>query len=122
MTIIVPDGSFYIGQTHLTLTCIISFKSATNIDALGPEDQDIMWFRGGTALIHNGSQVTVSNTRLSGFKLQYMSNLTLAPLSLMDTNFICRARVASIRPDFIAESEAGQFVTTITLQCKLATI
>ena len=120
MTIIVPDGSLYIGQTHLTLTCVISFKSATDIDALGPEDLDIMWLRGGTSLIHNDSQVTISNT--SGFKLQYMSNLTLAPLSLTDTNFICRARVASTsRPGFIAESEAGQFVARITIQCKLAT-
>ena len=61
MTIIVPDGSLYIGQTHLTLICVVSLNTATDIDALGPEDLDIIWLRGGTALIHNDSQVTISN-------------------------------------------------------------
>ena len=122
MTIIVPYGSFYIGQTCLTLTCVISLNSITAIesDVFEPEDLDIMWLRGGTTLIHNDIQVTISNT--SSFKQQYMSNLTLAPLSFMDTKFICRARVVHTSgPDFIVESEAGQFVATITIQCKLAT-
>ena len=116
VTIIAPIGSFYIGLTTLTLTCIISLNSATDID-VRPEDLDITWLRRDTALSRNDSQVTISNIR--GSKLEFISNLTLSPLNRMDTIFTCRARVRPLRrTNFITGSEAGLFVKAIMIQCK----
>ena len=116
MTIIAPSDFFYIGLTHLTLTCVISLNSTSDID-VRPEDLDITWLRGGTVLFHNDSQVTALNT--SGNKLQFLSNLTLSPLGHMDTIFTCRARVIPLRrTNFITDGELGQFVKVIRIQCK----
>ena len=86
MTINTPSDSFYIGLTNLTLTCVVSLTSSTDID-VRPEDIDITWIRlrEGTVLSHNDSQVTISNTR--GSKLQFISVLTLSPLSHRDSIF-----------------------------------
>lgn len=116
VTIIAPIGPFYIGLTNLTLTCVISLNSATDID-VRPEDLDIIWLRGSTALSHNDIQVTISTT--TGSKFEFTSNLTLSPLSHMDTMFTCRARVVPLRrTNFITNSEVGQFVKAIVIQGK----
>ena len=115
----VPSGPLYAG-TSLTLTCVISLNPATD-NNVRIEGINVTWFREDSQpsnlLSNNTARVLISAT--FGSHPTFSSTLTLSPLSIRDTRFICSARA---RPPsdshFITQSETGRQTVNVTVQSK----
>lgn len=112
--ITVPPGPLYAGTSSFTLICTTFLNSATD-NRVSLEDMKIMWFSADTELSNSDAQVTVAP--ITGSQPMFNSNLTLSPLSIVDTSFTCRANVMSPSGvNLITGSEIGEQTVTISVQ------
>ena len=112
--ITVPSGPLYAGTSSFTLICNTFLNSATD-SRVGLEDMSIMWFRADTELSNSDAQVTIAP--ITGSQPMFNSNLTLSPLSFVDTSFTCRANVMSPSGvNLITGSKIGEQTVNISVR------
>ena len=112
--ITIPLGPLYAGTSSFTLICTTFLNSAID-SRVSLEDMKIMWFSADTELSNSDAQVTVAP--ITGSQPMFNSNLTLSPLSIVDTRFTCRANVMSPSGvNLITGSEIGEQTVTISVQ------
>ena len=115
VTIFILPGNLYVGAP-LTLTCDVDFDSSIASDV----NVTVTWLRETSLLLNATDHIFIASSLSES---QFMSNLTLDPLSTADaTNFTCRAEIV-LSDDFtsLTASNVGEETVWITVEGELLT-
>ena len=117
--ITVPDSILYAGIHPLTLICKVSVNS-TNNHGIQQENVNITWLRRDTPIQISDDRVAIHMPQITPSQpLTFISNITLFPSSIVDTEFTCIVRVTQPPSStFIFESDVEQQTAHVSIQCK----